>query len=304
MGFTLYVHPGAFSCWSSQLLLQELGLKYKAVNVDLYSGHQFSGEFLRLSPLGAVPVLLVDTVPVVGAQSIRNYLKNEPDFAQNDVFKGEGERFLCKLDSAPVGSLTYGLAFHQQYTKLLRYPYCAENFLELASEYILNRAAMLKEAAAASSDPQLSQTLIEAAVEHERKLPCYLEVTEYEAVLKTIGNLLDLFEKEFEGDREGLWLGGLHFNVADISLGLLLHRIWQLGMENDFFAAGVRPHLAVYYERVKQRKEFEFVTQCQKETGEKRILSEEDRFANNARMGIGVALIAGGLFLGRKLLKR
>ena len=78
---------------------------------------------------------------------------------------------------------------------------------------------MLKEAAESASDPQLSQTLMEAAVEHERKLPCYLDVAEYEAVLKTIGNLLDLFEKEFERDREGFWLGGLHFNIADISLG-------------------------------------------------------------------------------------
>ena len=29
--------------------------------------------------------------------------------------------FLCKLDAAPVGILTYGLAFHPEYTSVLRY---------------------------------------------------------------------------------------------------------------------------------------------------------------------------------------
>ena len=39
--------------------------------------------------MGTVPVLLVDTVPFVGAQNIRNYLKNNPEFSQNNVFKGK-----------------------------------------------------------------------------------------------------------------------------------------------------------------------------------------------------------------------
>ena len=33
-------------------------------------------------------------------------------------------------------------------------------------------------------------------------------------------------------------------------LGMLLHRVWQLGMEKALFQDGVRPHLTLYYDRL------------------------------------------------------
>ena len=32
-------------------------------------------------------------------------------------------------------------------------------------------------------------------------------------------------------------------------IGLILHRLWQLGLDGTYFSEGVRPHLKVYYNR-------------------------------------------------------
>ena len=39
-------------------------------------------------------------------------------------------KFCKKLDEVNIGVLTYGLAFHTNNTKLLRFPYCKEEFFE------------------------------------------------------------------------------------------------------------------------------------------------------------------------------
>ena len=72
-------------------------------------------------------------------------------------------KFCRKLDEVNIGVLTYGLAFHTKHTKLLRFPYCKEDFFEKvtlasgpgwasflsfqSSNYILSRAERLREAA-------------------------------------------------------------------------------------------------------------------------------------------------------------
>ena len=38
-------------------------------------------------------------------------------------FAGKSEAYLDKLDSVPVGHMTYGLAFHLELTKVLRHGY-------------------------------------------------------------------------------------------------------------------------------------------------------------------------------------
>ena len=50
------------------------------------------------------------------------------------------------------------------------------------------------------------------------------------------------------------------FSVADITLGLYLHRLWQLGMEGEYFEDGVRPHLSVFYKMIRERPSFLKVT--------------------------------------------
>ena len=52
----------------------------------------------------------------------------------------------------------------------------------------------------------------------------------------------------------------LFFSIADITLGLYLHRLWQLGMEGEYFEEGVRPHLSVFYQGIRERPSFLKIT--------------------------------------------
>jgi GST-like protein len=51
------------------ILLEELALPYRLRYVDLFKGEQFSPEFLRLNPLGKVPVLLDDAAQTNRSQN-------------------------------------------------------------------------------------------------------------------------------------------------------------------------------------------------------------------------------------------
>jgi glutathione S-transferase len=56
----LYFTPGACSM-AAHIVLEESGEKYEPRQVDLAKGEQRSDAYLKLNPLGRVPVLLLDT---------------------------------------------------------------------------------------------------------------------------------------------------------------------------------------------------------------------------------------------------
>ena len=73
MAITLYYGPGACS-FASHIALEELGLKYKTVKLNLAEGDQRKPEYLKLNPRGAVPTLVVDGEPMTENTGILTYL--------------------------------------------------------------------------------------------------------------------------------------------------------------------------------------------------------------------------------------
>jgi glutathione S-transferase len=73
MKITLYYAPGACSL-ASHIALEELGLKYDTVKLDLAAGDQRKPEYLKLNPRGAVPTLVVDGEPMTENPGILTYL--------------------------------------------------------------------------------------------------------------------------------------------------------------------------------------------------------------------------------------
>jgi len=70
---TLYYGPGACSM-ASHIALEELGLKYDAVKLNLAEGDQRKPEYLKLNPRGAVPTLVVDGEAMTENVGILTYL--------------------------------------------------------------------------------------------------------------------------------------------------------------------------------------------------------------------------------------
>ncbi len=70
------------SCYKVRLLLEFLALEHELVAVDFHPGRRHkSAEFLRLNPLGQLPVLEDDQVTLRDAQAILAYLarRHDPD---------------------------------------------------------------------------------------------------------------------------------------------------------------------------------------------------------------------------------
>ena len=61
---------------------------------------------------------------------------------------------------------------------------------------------------------------------------------------------------------------------------MYLHRLWQLGLETEYYSEGVRPHLAVFYQSISTRPAFIHHTKVQEKVGERRASSHELREKN------------------------
>ena len=77
---TLYDYELSGNCYKLRLLMSVLGLEYKTVPVDFYPGCEHKSEwFLRLNPLGQLPVIADDALLLRDAQAILVYLASRYD---------------------------------------------------------------------------------------------------------------------------------------------------------------------------------------------------------------------------------
>ncbi|MGA8319626.1 MAG: glutathione S-transferase N-terminal domain-containing protein [Xanthobacteraceae bacterium] len=82
---TLYYAPGACSM-ASHIALEESGEKYEPRKVDLAGGEQRTEAYLKLNPLGRVPVLgLDDGTPLAENTAILPYLGKRFDLWPKDA---------------------------------------------------------------------------------------------------------------------------------------------------------------------------------------------------------------------------
>jgi len=77
---------------------------------------------------------------------------------------------------------------------------------------------------------------------------------DFQKVLDAVRHFLLYVEQELSAQApRSEWLTGDELSVADISLGLLLHRLYQLGFENHFWAFGKLPQVEAYFLRFRHR---------------------------------------------------
>ena len=71
---TLYYAPGACSM-AAHIVLEECGEKYEGKKINLAGGEQRTASYLKMNPLGRVPVLLLDSgEPLAANTAILPYL--------------------------------------------------------------------------------------------------------------------------------------------------------------------------------------------------------------------------------------
>jgi len=302
----IIVFPFSLSSWRLEIMMEELGLSCNLEKVDMFEWEHLQPSHLRLSASATVPVLVTEEGRPLTGDEIFHYLQSVSTSQSVARPSSDVSKFCRKLDEVNIGVLTYGLAFHTKHTKLLRFPYCKEDFFEKSSNYILSRAERLREAAdlMRPENEEIASQLRDISNDHQENLPSYIDEEGYETVLKTLEKVLDFFEDELgRDDREGRWLGGAKLSLADVTLGLYLHRLYQLGLEGTYFQDGVRPHLSVFYQSVKTRPSFVRVTDWKNRISEeRRVLSEEDKILENAKWGVGIAAVLGKMIKHKRFL--
>lgn len=291
------------------MVAQELQVAVKVEVVNLFLWKQLEPEHLALAPLGSLPVLV--TAPgraLVGRELMEGLQQLSSSTSPGISFKN-GDQWSERLEQVSISALTHGMSLHPgTHSVTLRFPYHQEDYCTMASNYILSRTDRLLEAAERERgrDSGVSEGLVRLAQQHQASLQQYLQPQGYDTVVQSFHVLLDELEAELSREgRVGVWLGGGGSpSLADITLGLYLHRIWQLGLETEYFEEGVRPQLSVFYTTIKSRPAFMRVTRWKEETGTRKVKSETDQLADSAKMGLGAAAVLGGLFLVKKLLRK
>lgn len=96
------------------------------------------------------------------------------------------------------------------------------------------------------------------------------------------------------------WLCCDRFTVADISLTILLDRLYLLGLETRLWTDGKKPGITRYYERVRQRESYKKTVPSQL-THLKTFLEMQSGFLIGTVLSTVFALVVGGvLFLKKK----
>jgi glutathione S-transferase len=100
---TLYDFELSGNCYKLRLLMSILGIDYKIVPVDFYPGREHkSAAFLKLNPLGQLPVIDDDGLVLRDAQAILVYLAAKYDASA---------KWYPRDDAALLGEVSQWLAF-------------------------------------------------------------------------------------------------------------------------------------------------------------------------------------------------
>lgn len=106
---TLYDYELSGNCYKIRLFLHILGVEYATVPIDFYPGRAHKSEwFLRINPLGQLPVIDDEGLVLCDTQAILVYLASRFD---------TGETWYPRHDASLLGEISQWLAFADGITR-------------------------------------------------------------------------------------------------------------------------------------------------------------------------------------------
>ncbi|XP_049777453.1 ganglioside-induced differentiation-associated protein 1 [Schistocerca cancellata] len=264
-GLLLYYHHYSFYSQKVLMALYEKKLPFKSSIVNITKGEQFEPWFLHINPRGEIPVLQDGVKIIPDSGRILDYL--EDNFSNGDTRRlipldqGAEVRqkvihFRSVIDQLPSGAITLGSFFHPQYSQKPKLPFIqpVRRMLQSAEK---NSCMTLRYHA--EKNPESRDVLLQKAKAQEIKHEKLLVKDEYQKLLEQVDSVLSEVENELAShadSKEEWWLCCAQFTVADITLSVLLDRLYRLGLEEYFWANGKKSHISKYYERVQKRESF------------------------------------------------
>ncbi|EDV96309.1 GH16180 [Drosophila grimshawi] len=259
----LYFHPYNFYSQKVLLVFYEKNIDFTPYIVDLCNGEQYSSWFLKLNPKGDVPVLQDGSLIVPNSRNIINYVDNKFRGIQYPVLKPynpdslEYEQMMT-FDQAvtrlPIGALSLGSFIHDDIKLVPKAP-----FIGPVRQACLNNNQKVMDILRRSvAEVDAKNTALKQKLELQmRRRALIASRIDFQRVLDAVRSVLTFVEQELSKQTPRKeWLTGDEITLADVSLGLLLQRLYQLGFENYYWSYGKLPMVEGYFLRFKQRPSY------------------------------------------------
>ncbi len=231
----LYHHGSSVCAAKVRFALGEKDVEWKGHYLDILKGDQFKPEYLKLNPRAVVPTLVHDGNVIVESTVICEYA--------DEVFDG----------SALKPSTALGRAKMRLWTKAVDedvHPACGEITFVSCHRHIISRLPAAEVQKFLDSTPPQSVT----PTWHERKKVLVREGMAAPGVAAKF-RLYDRYLQKMEDAlKDGPWLAGEAFTLADVGMAPYVNRLDMMGMSEMWTRS--RPRLAGWFERVKARKTF------------------------------------------------
>jgi glutathione S-transferase len=228
----LYHGEGSVCARKVRLTLAEKGIRdWVGRIVDLAKGEQTRPEYLELNPKGVIPTVVHDGRVITESTVICEYLEDvfpEPRLRPRDPFGAAMMRKWAKIPDEEIHAACAAISFAGLLGRARR----------RNREQFQQRLAALPD-----------------RVRAEQQRGCALERWQYRDVIAAVRaheKLLKNMEKELA--RNGPWLAGEMFTLADIGLTPYIYRLVELGLDGMW---AERPHVAAWLERITKRPSFD-----------------------------------------------
>ena len=238
MTFTLYHHGSSVCAAKVRFAMDEKGLPWDGVYIDILKGEQFTPEYLKLNPKGVVPTLVHDDLVVPDSTVIIEYLDHiAPDTSvhPSDPWERAQVRYWTKAvdeDLHPAcGALTFVCSHRHTVIKNLG-PNGVREFL--------------------ASTPSISVTSNwkkqkDSIVRHGFESPGIAEK------IRLYDNYLHKMEDALDGGND--WLVGNKFSIADIALTPYINRLAMMSMR-AMWEGGRLPNVEKWFGQIEERPNF------------------------------------------------
>lgn len=257
---TFYDNDFSTCAQKVRIALNEKGLQWNTVWLDLRAGDQFQADYLALNPAGVVPTLVIDGTVLVESTLILEYLEErypQPRMMpETPAARHAVRRWMLRLDAglhSLIGSLSIGVVFRHEI--MAKGPDAVAAYLAA----IPNRAR---------------RECWTGAIEKGTDDPVFHQA---------LSDWLQVLELVEEALGESDWLVSDVFTLADLSMAPYLARLKGLGILGPWLEH--RPRTAAWAQRIAARpavieamdkiikpNKLAFMAQCA--DGERTILGE------------------------------
>jgi glutathione S-transferase len=227
----LYTHPMSPCAQKVRIVLAEKDLEWTAHHVSLPDKENLHPDYLKLNPLGVVPTLVHDGLPVIESSIICEYLEErfpEPSLKPADIYECARMRFWMKH----VDNKLHPACGTLQWPMVMR-----PRLMEKAAEE--------------------RQSLLDRIPEKPRR-ERQKRLVEFGLDAPDVADAVDTYRKTIldmeEVLRDRPWISGDRFSMSDVCLAPYFQTLWQfdwVAMYDDDC-----PRVSDWYQRCRDRASY------------------------------------------------